>query len=1227
MNKNFIFLSLSVILCLLIVSLIKNDFYLGNNSQEKNLKKFEKQLHKKEEIAEKYLNKLIAINQNTFQNDFDAFKKELPKTREKDISYYVYKKDSLIFWSDNYFPIPLTYNEEFFENKNLVRVENGWYVLKTLKTKQKVCIAAILVKSEYKYENDYLLNEINPDLINNNQRIDLSDSIKNAFIVKNKEGRVMFSLVMDGDNQLTENQEIFIFLFYFLVFVFVIFILYYLHKQVSLFFPVYEKYYYLGFVLDMFIFRGILFYFKVPHDLYQTKIFSPVYYASSELLPSFGDLILNVCLFLIASYIIYKKSYLLPQKIIIKKIPGSFIVVLLIAFSGLIFMKSFGLINKMVVDSTISFNLNQIFSLNGFSLIGLLLISFIALSCVLLTVQMLRIIQKIGLNYYVFAGILTVTSILLATAIPETWQYKILILSVFAVYYLVFMLIRQILKKNLNYYEILFYLILFSGTATYIVSNSNTRKELEKRKVFAMKLSSGEDILAENMFKDVIKNITTDKNLKSYIKKYPESETQSKDYILKKYFSGYWSKYKIQITMCSKNDSLMVETALNKTNCIDFFNELKTRYGKTSTCDNLFLLNYGTSGNHYLSEFRFRKDTSDIHVFVELTSKFILKGLGYPELLIDKKHFINADLSDYSYARYYNNNLVDAYGKHYYTTKLKIENKDFKNGIFTYDKNGYNHLCYQTDPAAVLIISKKNGSITDSLAPFSILFTIFSLILFFCFLILNIPFRKDLVQINFKKRLQISIISIIMISFIVIGLSTYYFIRNLNEQKNMDLLSEKTMSILIELQHKIPDGIMSEEQLLFISNALVKFSNVFFTDINLFDTNGTLIASSRPQVYEEGLISRKMNTTAFFQLTSEKKTLFIQKENIGKLEYYSAYMPYYNRDNKLLYFINLPYFAKENELKKELSSFLMAFINIYVFLIAISVLLALIIAERITRPLNVIRDKISHLKLIGKNEKIYWSGHDEIGSLVTEYNRMIDELEKSAEMLSRSEREGAWRVMAMQVAHEIKNPLTPMKLSVQYLEKAWKEKAPDLDNKMERFTKNIVEQIENLSVIASEFSYFAQMPQPHNEKVDIIKLIKDSISMFDYNMKINIFFDEKDEKKVFVLVDKRQMMRVMNNLLVNAFQAIGNKEKGKIEIYVKLFEGRVRVSVEDNGEGISDEMKQKIFTPYFSTKSEGMGLGLAIVKGIIENFKGTVWFESEINTGTTFYFEVPQYME
>ncbi len=448
------------------------------------------------------------------------------------------------------------------------------------------------------------------------------------------------------------------------------------------------------------------------------------------------------------------------------------------------------------------------------------------------------------------------------------------------------------------------------------------------------------------------------------------------------------------------------------------------------------------------------------------------------------------------------------------------------------------------------------------------------------------------------------------------------YITSLNSNKNNELLTEKTHSILVNLEQKFGNtNDITPSMDDYVADVLIKLSNVFFTDVNLFDTNGDLIASSRSQIFDEGLISRKMNPIAFDYLNTGKETMFINKESIGKHYYSSAYIPLRNNENQLIAYLNLPYFAKQNELKKEISSFLKAYLNIYVFLIAISIFIVLIISNYITKPLKLIKDKLSKVKLGEKNEKIDWIRNDEIGGLIEEYNSMVDQLATSAKLLAQSEREFAWREMAKQVAHEIKNPLTPMKLSVQHLQKAWMDNAPDWDDRLKRFTNTIVEQIESLSIIASEFSDFAKMPVTENKKIDLSAVLVSAIGLFkesiDKNIQINYI---ETDKYYYINADKKQMLRVFNNLLKNSIQAIPNDKNGIIDISIESELENYLVKVTDNGIGIKKELYSKIFSPNFTTKTGGMGLGLAMVKSIIENAGGKVWFESEISAGTTTFF-------
>ena len=403
---------------------------------------------------------------------------------------------------------------------------------------------------------------------------------------------------------------------------------------------------------------------------------------------------------------------------------------------------------------------------------------------------------------------------------------------------------------------------------------------------------------------------------------------------------------------------------------------------------------------------------------------------------------------------------------------------------------------------------------------------------------------------------------------------------------------------------------------------LQNFAKVFFTDINMYDVDGYLLASSRPKVFNVGLLSEQMNPIAYKNVRFFKQSEFIQTEKIGQLNYSSAYQPIYNAKNKLLGYINLQHFGQQREFENQIQKFLVAIINVFILLLAISIILAIFISNWLTAPLRILQTSFSKVKFGKHNEQIEYDKEDEIGALVKDYNKKLEELEFAAQQLAKNEREMAWREMAKQVAHEIKNPLTPMKLSIQQLLRSYNPEDPNSEDKLKRVAHSVIEQIDALTKIANEFSTFAKMPNPNNEKVELIQLINGVKELFadidGSKISIETEFDE-----LYINGDKDQFVRVFNNLIKNALQAIPADRNGKVEISILKQKEMAQISIRDNGVGIDESKRFKIFVPYFTTKSNGTGLGLAMVKQIIENHNGTIDFESLEGSGTVFRIEIP----
>jgi len=287
----------------------------------------------------------------------------------------------------------------------------------------------------------------------------------------------------------------------------------------------------------------------------------------------------------------------------------------------------------------------------------------------------------------------------------------------------------------------------------------------------------------------------------------------------------------------------------------------------------------------------------------------------------------------------------------------------------------------------------------------------------------------------------------------------------------------------------------------------------------------------------------------------------------------------------------------------------------------IAIALAYFISKYITRSLQTISDKLNQTDLTKRNEKIFIENpSEEIGKLIDSYNGMIDELEQSAAKLARSERERAWREMAKQVAHEIKNPLTPMRLSVQSFERKFDPTDPNVKSKVREYSKTIIQQIDTMSSIASAFSNFAEMPAQQNETLNVAKIVKLALDIFNENY---IHFIA-DEEEIIAKLDRTQLIRVVTNLVKNAIQAIPEVESPRILVSVASEGDFAKISVADNGIGIADEVKDRVFEPKFTTKSSGMGLGLGMVKNIVETYKGSIVFTSQAGKGTVFTVRLPK---
>ena len=439
--------------------------------------------------------------------------------------------------------------------------------------------------------------------------------------------------------------------------------------------------------------------------------------------------------------------------------------------------------------------------------------------------------------------------------------------------------------------------------------------------------------------------------------------------------------------------------------------------------------------------------------------------------------------------------------------------------------------------------------------------------------------------------------------------------RNSLNDKTFEFQYEKNKSIVKNIEKDLDKGSITEY------DYLKNYKENYFLDINIYDVNGNLVNTTQPKLFD-GFKSKIINRKAYESIKIRNRFYFSNEETIDGIKYTSSYFPLKDKNGNTQAIINIPYFDNNIKSKINVSNFVITYLNIILVLMGASALVVILVTRNTIKPLKIIQDKMQKISLTGKNEKIEWNSKDEIGELITIYNNLIKELEISANKLMRSERETAWREMARQVAHEIKNPLTPMKLNIQFLQMAWDEKNPDIDRKLRETTNTLLEQIDILSNIATAFSNYAKLPQKNIERFNIKELIVNTINLYDNNPNIDIVLKEENDSDYIIDSDRNNLSIVFGNIIKNAIQAIGKKDDGNITITIKDVKEFYNIEIRDNGCGIGEEAKKKIFMPNFTTKSSGMGVGLSIVYDILETLNSDISFESEVGVGTIFRINI-----
>jgi two-component system nitrogen regulation sensor histidine kinase NtrY len=1229
------------------LSFIFNKIYSHNTSLKSEAVLLQSYVDKYRDEFDKVTSDTQLVRKIT-RAEFD--KKELEKLADDDrFGLFVFKEDGFgsyqpVFWNSQQI-FPESSDLIIADGETFEKLSNGYYIKlkRTLKTdtfgRKTVAFGFIAIASKYFMRTDYLPQEFYYST-EASKRIEIREN-QTGYPIPSRTGSPLFYVGSKTFNNIP----------YYGGFTMVLriaglfFLLLFFHFGAEKISAKYGSWKGIAALTIAFVItRFIIYQVADIFNFRQFELFAPgIYSSTSILLKSLGDLLLNALLF--CWLVVYtwsktreKDPILATRSEKIKWIIG--IAGLFILIISTFFIAS--IIRSLVSDSTISFDVTNFFSLNIYSAIGFVVLASLSLAYYYFSQILFRLLfhvfrnQQVLIIYFAIA-----TSGLIYLSInfgSSTMNFYLQVLAWLLLYTWIVEKQGLIFSRfRINIASIMFWIFVFSMSISMVMLAENKKVEWERRKTMAEKMAEQADPASERLMSIALKYLD-DAFFRNNFYRFTDENKGKKlrDSILSDNYTGFLKKFETKLLVFDKkNDPVFNE----HTQDYESLNFIYERQSDTTTTRDLRFYETAYDKFTYIikkSVISEQGDTAGSVFIVSDPKRFSSEEL-FPDLFRESEKYDPKNSPIYASAIYSEGQLIATANKYQFPISLTAADMP-KDEFYGRSNDDYEELWYRGINNKLVVIARKKDSLIEAISLFSYLFCAF---LFLVLIVQVVSFIiktrlkwksiKNEFQFNIRSQIHSTVIFVSLLSFVIIGIATIKFFKDRYLRNNNDRLS-RTMHIMVnEMQKKQADLNVFDDVLKVydsvsqdkLRNLVEEISDIHGSDINVYDLEGNLQVSTHPALYSRGVLSKKMNPLAYYELNKLRVVHFVQNEKVGNYEYLSIYSPVRDdNDGKVYAYLNIPYFALQRDLEQDISNFLVTIINLNAFIFLIAGVIALFVTNRITNSFAVISDKMREVSLGRNNEEISWSRRDEIGDLVIEYNKMVNKLGESATALAKSEREGAWREMARQVAHEIKNPLTPMKLSIQYLQKAIDSNQPNVKELSANVAKTLVEQIDHLSKIAFDFSQFANIGNTNEEYFDLNDVLQSLKDLYQSNPHVDFeWYTPKDKAMVFA--DKTQMNRLFTNLLANAVEACNGKDNCKILINEARYNGSLLVSITDNGEGIPQEMQSKIFVPNFTTKTSGTGLGLAMCKGIAEQAKGKIWFDTEVGKGTTFHVELP----
>lgn len=1150
--------------------------------------------------------------------------------------YFVFEDGKLLFWSDNkvfpsYSVVSGIYKYKFITLKDDKYLSCRYQFISN-RGKSYEVFFMINLYTKYEIENEYLKSEYNEDFFAHYQ-VHLSDyGTDGKYNVFADTGEYLFSIEYDEDKK-SDNSLWFAVTFLLMVTGIGLIIMFLYHKLAEL--EEKEKYG-IAFVLliaSIILMRAMMLYFEMPFFLVDWDIFNSKFYASSVISPSVGDLFINqLCIFFVLLYLFnhYKKTNFSFRLESLSKSTNVIVAIAIISTSILSLYLVFDVVKSIFQHSKEVLDISKNIEINIFKLLFILIFILLSLSYFIVNQIIARLFLKLNNQYsltlfIVMLSIISFVSIFIGIQfIKSSWILSL----VGAIYFAIIVYFK--LPKTIKFFRYKTYLYFFlsafvcaiiGSTAVFEVDSLRSANDKEK---FSNSLLIENDIQGEYLLNEIMQKINNDGTIKNLFTNHIANKSLIEQKVRKVYLNNYFDKYDADIQLYNELGIKLLHSSGES------FHQSRAKYNRKefkTQYENLFYINESRKNetSKYVVCIDVNKDGIIVgHILIELKLKKLIPNSVYPELLVDSR-FEQETPSHYSYAIYRDKNLLYTYGEYNYTDFFKtlIFNEN-NQGETEFSYNDFDHLVIKANANKLIVISSPEYRFFSLFSNFSFLL----MVLLFTILLAIVSYSAyynytQKLQLNFSAKIQIYLnfsffLPLFIVSIVTLGIISADYKKYINEN-----FVEKAKRVRVNIAEIIDEYNNHKITKEVLNTSLIELAKYSESDINIFDMQGKLIATSQPLIYQFGLNSGLMNPEAYSKIVELKGRVMMIKENIGDLNYNAVYTVIKSPETgEMSGVLSIPYFHSKSDLEKHLIEVLNTIIDIFMVVFIFFLVLSYITSRILTDPLNLITQQIKKISFNYDNDPLKWNSKDEIGLMVSEYNKMLLKLVESKRILSQTEKESAWREMAQQVAHEIKNPLTPMKLSIQHLQRAMNDNREDLNQMMSRSLTNLLTQVDTLSDIATSFSAFAKMPIPINEPCDINNLLSQTVDFYN-NLEKGFVKLEKPAEVCMALCDGQLMGRIISNLILNAMQSVPNDRVPEIYVRLTLNSEKVLIEVCDNGTGIPEDIKEKVFIPNFSTKYNGSGIGLAVAKRGVEHAGGRIWFETQAEIGTSFFIELP----